>query len=192
MDYSRAAGILIFVAAVQFFVGMLLAESFYPGYSVSQNYISDLGATCRPGGCIIQQPSASIFNLSVILLGLLSLVAAYSAGRGLGGLLVPILLAVTGIGGVGVGVFPETAGVLHRIFSLVIFLFGGLTAVSSYRLAKNGFRYFSVILGAAGLVALVLYISGTYLGLGPGGMERMIAYPLLLWATGFGAHLAAR
>jgi hypothetical protein len=25
--------------------------------------------------------------------------------------------------------------------------------------------------------------------LGKGGMERMIAYPMLLWAIGFGGHL---
>ncbi|MCX9076244.1 MAG: hypothetical protein OIN88_16610 [Candidatus Methanoperedens sp.] len=39
------------------------------------------------------------------------------------------------------------------------------------------------------LAALVLYGSDIYLGLGPGGMERMIAYPVLLWGTGFGGYL---
>jgi len=39
------------------------------------------------------------------------------------------------------------------------------------------------------LLALVLFASGTFLGLGKGGMERMIAYPALLWAIGFGGHL---
>ena len=29
----------------------------------------------------------------------------------------------------------------------------------------------------------------TFLGLGKGGMERMIAYPALLWAVGFGGYL---
>jgi len=44
-------------------------------------------------------------------------------------------------------------------------------------------------LGAMSLVALVLFASGIYLGLGKGGMERMIAYPALLWMVGFGGHL---
>jgi hypothetical protein len=42
---------------------------------------------------------------------------------------------------------------------------------------------------------LILYIPGnmgippfnSFLGLGHGGLERMIAYPELLWALGFGA-----
>ena len=39
------------------------------------------------------------------------------------------------------------------------------------------------------LLALVLVLSTTYLGLGLGGMERMVAYPLLLWEVGFGSHI---
>jgi hypothetical protein len=39
------------------------------------------------------------------------------------------------------------------------------------------------------LVALILLISGTYLGLEKGGMERMVAYPVLLWAVGFSGYL---
>jgi len=42
------------------------------------------------------------------------------------------------------------------------------------------------------LLALVLYASSTYLGLGEGGMERMIAYPALIWIAGFGAYLMGR
>jgi hypothetical protein len=59
----------------------------------------------------------------------------------------------------------------------------------SYKLQKPPFSYFSVILGVVMLLALVLFASGTFLGLGKGGMERMIAYPALLWAIGFGGHL---
>jgi hypothetical protein len=39
------------------------------------------------------------------------------------------------------------------------------------------------------LAALALFRSGTYLGLDKGGMERMIAYPALLWEVGFSSHL---
>jgi len=34
--------------------------------------------------------------------------------------------------------------------------------------------------------------SSFYLGLGPGGMERMIVYPALMWLAGFGGHLATK
>jgi hypothetical membrane protein len=96
---------------------------------------------------------------------------------------------LTGIGAMGVGLFPETAGAIHGVVSLIAFLFGGLSAITSYKLLKPPFSYSAVLLGALSLVALALFGSGIYLGLGWGGMERMIVYPTLLWAVGFSGHL---
>jgi hypothetical membrane protein len=89
----------------------------------------------------------------------------------------------------GVGLFPETTGIAHTISALTAFGFGGLSAIMSYKLQKPPLSYFSVLLGALSLVALALSGSGTYLGLGKGGMERMIVYPILLWVVGFSGHL---
>ena len=60
MAYSRekVAGMLFFIAATQFVLGLTISEALYPGYSVSDNYISDLGIG----------PSSIIFNSSVFLL----------------------------------------------------------------------------------------------------------------------------
>ncbi|MFZ0011706.1 MAG: hypothetical protein WAL97_07380 [Halobacteriota archaeon] len=41
-------------------------------------------------------------------------------------------------------------------------------------------------LGIIALVAFVLLVTGHWLGIGKGGMERTIAYPIFLWALGFG------
>ncbi|MBU3966041.1 MAG: hypothetical protein KKG76_01510 [Euryarchaeota archaeon] len=68
MNFKRASGVLLFTGAVLVIIGIHLAEFLYPGYSVSGNYISDLGATCR-ATCIVYQPSAFIFNSSLIILG---------------------------------------------------------------------------------------------------------------------------
>lgn len=188
MDYRRTAGALIFIGAVQFVIGMHLAEFLYPGYSVSENYISDLGATCRDT-CIIQQPSAYIFNASVSLLGLLILLCSYFIWREFHSFLIPVMFGLSGLGAVGVGLFPETAGAIHELVSLITFLFGGLSAIATYKLVKAPFTYFSVLMGITSLTALVLFAFEIYLGLGPGGMERMIAHPVLLWAIGFGGYL---
>jgi len=185
------AGLLVFVAAAQFFVGMLIAEALYPDYSISDNYISDLGATCTDTGCVIYQPTANIFNASVILLGLLAVIGAYLFWRASHQMVFPILLLITGVGAMGVGLLPETAGVAHSIVSAITFVFGGVSALWSYTIVKSPFRYVSVILGAVGLIALVLYIARVTLGLGVGGMERMIVYPELLWALGLGTYLMA-
>jgi len=187
---SKMAGALIFVGSAQFIVALIVAEALYPGYSISQNYISDLGATCRVT-CQVVEPSSTIFNSSVFLLGLLAIFGAYSIWRGSHSRLLSVLVAVTGLGAMGVGLFPETAGVIHNIVSLITFVFAGLSAIASYKLQKAPFSYFSILLGAMTLVALALYTSETFLGLGPGGMERMIVYPALIWAAGFGAYLFA-
>jgi hypothetical membrane protein len=41
------------------------------------------------------------------------------------------------------------------------------------------------------LLALILFIGNIYFGLGVGGMERMIVYPILIWMIGFGSYLVA-
>jgi len=188
MNYRHAAGVLLFIGAVQFILGMLIAEFLYPGYSASMNYISDLGATCRTT-CIIYQPSASIFNTSISLLGVLALVSSYFIWREFHNRSISLLLGLSGIGMVGVGLFPETAGIVHLITSFIAFFFGGLSAIATYKLVKAPFAYLSVLMGMISLIALALFISEIFLGLGPGGMERMIAYPLLLWVIGFGGNL---
>lgn len=188
MNYRHAAGVFLFIGGVQFILGLLIAEFLYPGYSASENYISDLGATCRTT-CIIHQPSAYIFNTSVFLLGVLAFVSSYFIWREFQNRLISLLLSLSGIGMVGVGLFPETAGIVHSIVSFVAFFFGGLSAVATYKLVKAPYAYLSVFMGMIGLIALALFISKNFLGLGHGGMERLIAYPLLLWVIGFGGNL---
>ena len=178
LDERKWAGLLIFVGAAQFVIGVMLAEALYPGYHVGDRFISDLGVG----------PSAAIFNVSVIFLGLFVLAGAYVA-RKVFGLILTILIVLTGVGAIGVGVFTENAGILHTIFSLITFLFGGVTAVWAARLLKPPLSYISAIMGAIGLVALGLFISGVFLGLGQGGMERMIAYPIVAWVIAFGGYL---
>jgi len=191
LSNASKAGAAIFVGAVQFGIGMILAEIYYPNYNVSNNYISDLGANCTPNPCLINQPTATIFDVSIALFGLLVIVGAYFLWRAFHLKPVFVMTVLAGIGALGVGLFPETTGIWHSIFSLIVFLFAGLTALVTARLQKKPMLYFSIVLGLVTLVALVLYIGSEYLGLGPGGMERMIAYPVLLWAIGFGGHMMA-
>lgn len=194
MTISNAskAGVAMFVGGVQFSIGLILAEIYYPGYNVSANYVSDLGANCPTlQTCMINQPTSMIFNSSVILLGLLILVGAYFFQRAFHYKPSTAVIALAGIGALGVGLFPETTGVWHSIFSLIVFLFAGLTAVVTARFQKKPMFYFSIILGLVTLVALVLYMGATYMGLGPGGMERMVMYPVLVWSVGFGGHMMA-
>ncbi|MFQ5759154.1 MAG: DUF998 domain-containing protein [Candidatus Bathyarchaeia archaeon] len=178
-ENRNIAGLLVFIGGVQCVLGIIIAEALYPGYSTSENWISDLGVG----------PSALIFNSSVFLLGVLGVAATYFIQRAFNSRVFSVLLAMASIGMIGVGLFTEEAMMLHTIFSLITFIFAGLSAIVSYKLQKPPLSYLSVALGVFALLALVLTFSGTYLGLGKGGMERMIAYPALLWLVGFGGHL---
>ena len=184
----RLAGALAFIGAVQCVVGISLAEELYPGYSVSTNPISDLGATCA-GTCTVVEPASIVFTASVILLGGFVIATSYFINRATRRKLLTSFLFMTGIGALGVGIFSETTGIVHGVFSLIVFLFGGLSAISSYQVEEVPMNYLSILLGALALAALVLYTTGNYLALGRGGMERMVAFPALLWGVGFGAYL---
>ena len=181
----KLAGILIFIASLQFVLAMTISEALYPDYSVSENYISDLGDYSKA------KSVAYIFNSSVFLLGLLVLVAAYFIQRAFNYKVFSFCLILTGIGAMGVGLFPENFAVpyLHMIVSFITFFFGAISAIVSYKLQKSPLSYLAVVLGLLSLISLALFGLGIYLGLGVGGMERMIAYPTLLWALGFGGHL---
>lgn len=175
------AGTSLFLGCVAFFMGMLLAEVLYPGYSVSHNYISDLG--------VGPEPSATLFNTSVFLFGLAGAVASfllYRQGTDRGFVLA---LLVSSAGAMGVGVFHENIQPLHTIAAVVAFGGGAIVSMLSYRVAGRPLAYVGATLGAVSLTALILMGAQTYLGLGAGGMERVVLYPAFLWITGLGALL---
>lgn len=196
LSNASKAGMVIFAGTVQFGIFLVVSEILYSaygtnGYSMSANYVSDLGANCPSSGACYIPPSAMLYNSSIVLLGLSALLGAFYLQRAFHWTPGTAMVVLTGIGAVGVGVFPETSGNVHSIFSLVVFLFAGLNAVVNARLQRKPMFYFSVILGLATLAALVLYVGGADLGLGAGGMERMVVYPVLLWGVGFGGHMMA-
>ena len=215
LSNASKAGLAIFVGAIQFAILVVVSEVidstassphiFGTGnetgyaYSVATNYISDLGANCPPSGACYIPPSALLFDSSVAILGLTALICAYYLHRAFRWMPATLLVAITGLGAIGVGVFPETTGVIHDIVSLVAFLFAGLAAIASYKLQKKPLGYLSVILGVLTIASLILAVptllpgrsAGFYLGIGAGGIERLVFYPAILWAISFGSHLMA-
>jgi hypothetical membrane protein len=201
--YLNIAGALALVAAIQWILGIIVAESTYANYSVSQNFLSDLGATCHSGAgtspCFIVQPSSIVFNSALFLLGLLSIAGAYLIYRALGRRLFPTLFGLFGVGTLLTGVFPETFIIVHELAALLAFVCGGIAVLCSVNLGlemPRFFRYVSMLLGVLALAALIpVVFSGPFMrlnndfGIGPGGMERMVAYPIVLWDLAFGAYL---
>ncbi len=194
---AHAGAVLMVVGVLQYLVGMAVAQVLYPWtkYSLTQNYVSDLGS---PG----TTEHALVFNTSIRILGLLAVLAAAlirsaffpktTARLGLVG------LALAGIGAFLVGTFPEDSpylgGNIHSLVSLWTFLFSGFALVflglAMVRDTRwKGFRLYTFLSGIVTWVAMGLFASGDYLGLGPGGMERVIIAPILLWGFLGGLHL---
>jgi hypothetical membrane protein len=187
----KRAGTCMFVGTGQFAFFFVLAEIYYPGYDVSTNFISDLGATCRSGVCKFVQPSSDIFNVSIVLLGVTLLFAAYYLLKGSGSRALPLFDTLAGIGAMGVGIFNESFGSAHVFFSAFTFVAAGIQALLVFRVAKAPFSLFAALTGLVTLVATVLYGTDTYIGLGQGGMERMVVYPVLIGGVAFGGYLMA-
>jgi hypothetical membrane protein len=181
MYSKRIAGLLSFVGASQFLIFMLISEALYPGYSISENMISDLGIGSTAG----------LFNSSIIVLGLLIILSAITFHSFHKNNIFTILMILTGMGAIGVGLFPENMSPYHEIFAGITFVFGGLSEILSFALLRFPMSIAVIFLGGLTLGSLVLFVLGIHLGLGPGGMERMIVYPVILWGAGFGGYLMA-
>jgi hypothetical membrane protein len=188
--YQKLAGVTLFIGAFGFIIAMQISE-FIDGstYNVSTNYISDLGTYCKTQSICINLPSHNLFDVSVFLIGVAIVLSAFFLYRAFNKIALSTLLTISGIGAMGVGLFPENYPVEHGIFSLIVFLFGGLAAIAAYQIERKPFNYFSIAIGVFSVIALILYLFNYYLGLGPGGMERIVAYPELLWGVGLGGYL---
>ncbi len=207
------AAILWIVGVVVFLVGQFIAQAgwdLHPGnptYSLTQNYISDYGAVhCATySGRYVCSPLHLVFSGSIIVMGLLLI---------LGVLLVPTafparrsrwiglaLLVVAGLGSIGVGLFPEDVNATAHYLSAFLAFVGANLALFVLALVMfrdtrwDGFRLYTFLSGLVGFVALGLFGAGAYQwggfwsDWGPGGMERLIVAPVLLWVIVVSVHL---
>jgi len=184
---SRRAGILLAFAGSGFLMLTTVLEAIYPNYSVHANTISDLLATGTTTS-LIGEPLA--FAVAVSWIGGAYYLFRKRKKRGLMALnLLPgtgLLLAVLS---------PENVNiVIHSVGAVVAFFPGPIAAILSYRMIRSPYRYFALSLGSLSLFGTVMEF-GAYetaffqQTLGPGGWERVILYPLLIWLIGFGSLL---
>jgi hypothetical membrane protein len=180
MKYTNKmlAGMLIFIGTAIFLFGITISEALYPGYHVTQ-VISDLGVG----------PIAWFFNSMIVIFGILLIISAYLLLNVGINRYFTVFLGLAGLGAVLVGLIPETMGIPHVIAATMVFLSGGLCAIAGYNVFRGPFSIFSPVFGSITLLATLLLASKIYLGLGMGGMERIIVYPLIIWGLGAGAYL---
>ena len=181
------AGYLMALASGQFLLVLMLGEAIAPGYSMHDNAISDLGTIAE---------TELLFNASLFLIGLLNFAAGYVLFKAIGDRKVLIAFALGGIGAMGAGIIPldHPSGV-HGLFALFAFVFINVEAMVAGRLAKFPLNRISLLLGILGIIfvpVMIMVDSGSLDvtgSIGHGGVERMIAFPCLIWMLVFGGYL---
>jgi hypothetical membrane protein len=185
------SGLLLFLAGFLIFMGIITCEVLYKApYNTRDSYISEL-ATESSTDKVIQQPSATIFNYTMIITGIMVMIAAFYVQRIFKKYLATIPLGLLGIGLSGVGIFPGYIVPWHFIFALVIFIPGGVAAITSYKIVHAPLRYIFICFGIIALTFLLAFkiFSQEF---GPGGAERWLFYPIIFWLTGMGTYLLGR
>jgi hypothetical membrane protein len=195
-------GPILYVASIQYFLAQaVVAQDWSPPYSIARDTISDLGNTrCGTFNArFVCSPLHSVMNASFIVLGITmilgSLLIIHQFSRSRRATFGLASMAISGAGVIMVGLFPEnTVPALHGIGAATPFLLGNIAViVLGFSLNLPGpLRFYSLLSGILALVALGCYASSHYLGLGEGGIERVVAYPQTAWLIVVGFYVLLR
>jgi hypothetical membrane protein len=192
-------GPLLFISGIQYFlIQIIVGSRFSPTYSLAHNTISDLGNTScglfndRP----ICSPLHSLMNVSFLVLGLFmivgSMLSCHQSEKSPGSSVGFSLFAIGGFGVVLVGLFPEnTVSAFHGIGAALPFLVGNIgIVILGYSLnIPKPLRLYTLLSGVIVFIALGVYATGHYVGIGEGGIERVVAYPQTIWMIVIGTYL---
>lgn len=194
-------GPIVWMTSVQYFVVQLIvAAAWTSNYSLAANTISDLGNTACGlyAGRIICSPLHSLMNASFITLGATMAIGSALIYHGFmrtkSSAIGFSLMAIAALGTIIVGLAPENSvGTFHQFGAALAFLVGnlGITILGFVLELPKTLRQYSILSGFLALIALALFKSGIFLGLGVGGMERLTAYPQTLWLIVFGVYISS-
>lgn len=190
MEKARAgivAGALMLSGVTQFAACVALAEAIHPGNDMSLPLTGLLGS--GPSEFILDPAVSWFYNPSSVVLGSCLVVSAYFLFRSYGSFGFSLLLALSGIGSIGVGLFSASRADLYTLSAFLEFPVTALTAVLSGFFQKSPYSLLSVALGVVSFAAIEVFATGGYGQLGPGGVQRVMAASLLLWMTAFGGYL---
>lgn len=176
------SGLLLFLAGFLIFMGIVTGEIFYTAdFNARDNYISELASK-------INTVSASIFDYTMIIAGLMVMCGTWFVNKIFKKYLQTIPMVLLGAGLTCFGLFPGQTLSNYNVFAYVIFLFGAISAIVSFKIVSAPLKYIFVCFG---IIALILLVFHKYfiLTLGVGGAERWLFFPGVFWITGMGAYL---
>jgi hypothetical membrane protein len=190
-----AGGVAWMLTVLYFAVQPVVVAAWRGDYDILRNTISDLGVTecgvfAHLGGEQISvcSPRHDLMNATFVAVGLLiglgTLLTRRVWPRSRTMTVATWALMVTSIGAVLIGLAPANQNLaLHAVgaFLQIPGSIAPLLAGIGLRKTHRGLVLFSGAIGAVGTIATLLFFAGVYLGLGPGGMERLAFDPLIIW-----------
>jgi hypothetical membrane protein len=187
--FNQIAGILFFILGAQFIVVLMICASILTSYDFKTSAISDFGV----------YPSTKwIFNISLILVGVLNIIGGYFYFRSNRKIWTLILFSIAGLGAIFAGIFPLNTGDIHSLAALIAFIFFNVEVFVCGLKNKSFTKILGLALGIIGIIFVVIMIIGdsgnpqVFSIIGHGGAERMIVYPILLFLMYFGGYLLGK
>jgi hypothetical membrane protein len=202
---AKIAGILFSLGGLLFIILNTASESLFPNFSMLNNAMSDMAAV---GTRTFPIEETGILGVAITWIAGAFLLYRVNARKGF-----MIVNSVAGVGFLLAGLSPENVNLtVHSMGALLAFPFGAASVILSYKFIRSSLKYFSIGLGSVSVAATLVTFLGqkivgpcgtcvgkapgyaqslAQLGLGLGGWESMIIYPLLIWLIGFGSYLMA-
>jgi len=200
-DRHPLIGPTFWVLSIQYFLTQfIVARAWKAPFSLMTNAISDLGNTAcgQYADRFVCSPLHAWMNASFVLLGVTMVIGSFFITSEFRPNLYSRIgfrcMALAGLGTIFVGLFPEnTVSFMHFIGAALPFALGNLALITfSFSLElPTLFRYYTRLSGIIGLTAFVFFMFDHYLGLGLGGMERIVAFPQTTWLISFGWYMSA-
>jgi hypothetical membrane protein len=199
-DKYPLIGPTFWIVSLQFFITQFFVALTWPiPYSFTQNTISDLGNTecAMYSGRYVCSPYYTWMNVSLIVLGITMIAGStliYQEFRKNRANKIGFnFMALAGLGTILVGLFPEnTVGALHFLGAAFPFVLGNIALlIFGFSLGFSGkFKIYTLASASVALIALPFFLTHHYLGLGIGGMERLVAHPQTIWLIAFGIYMS--
>ncbi|HZS57635.1 MAG TPA: DUF998 domain-containing protein [Gemmatimonadaceae bacterium] len=196
------------VGFIWFFVAQIIAGAAWKSptrYSWSWNNVSDLGnARCQMwaedghAATYVCSPLHSLMNATSVLEGCCVVFGMLVTGAlwqpSLRSKLARTLMGFAGLGLAIAGLAPaDLHENIHVVLGALPIALGGnlgllLTGGALRRECVGPLRHLGPTLGILGLVCTDLFLTHRYLGIGPGGIERLWAYTFLIWTAVIGGY----
>src|SRR5215831_5555871 len=136
----KLAALLFMSGSILFLLLTTASEAIYPNFSLQTNALSDMAA--------LGTATTIIEETALLELAICWILGTYYLFRDTGRNRLMILNLLPGVGFLLAGVFPENVSIIgHSMGALLVFPFGPLTLILSYKITSSPLRYFSVALG---------------------------------------------